>query len=447
MASLAGLAIGSGKRPEIIAWFELDGGPHIPGFLGADYAISNADSDEVEEEIVLHLKGSQAEMQVVMWQVLNALRGARDLGISEQAYLRLYSAGLAAYVYAPILSARLESLPGHLPSRPLGSFSLCIRLKRKKAFVADERPLAITNSSGEGDAQGLTLYNHDDSQVGHDNWFSVQTHLLNLIRPCPMRLSFSVPVGGKPLGDIYVGSLVMSTPAMMPGLNIEAEDGTGGTSQADANASNGRFQRYSWSGTGWAGLGQWLLPSDMVSDIGGQLLLPVLRLHTLISQSDLRLRLLLKQQNRTILEGPACFVKPGRQHQVFAPIVLSAPGLPALQYAADLNLSLEGMQKGVTMTLDVDDMLFLPLKSYGFYQSISGLEVGSRLVDDTWRGMSWSIRNDEELKTHLSLGRGHYLFPGVEQRFFVFLCDMANKSPIDLRVKVKAWYRPVVEIP
>ena len=447
MASVAGLAIGSGKRPEDIPWFELAGGPQIAGFLGVDYTVIRAYEDRVEEEVCLRLKGNQEEMQAVLRLVLYALRGARHLGIPERAYLRLYSDGLKAYVYAHILEAEVESLPHHLSSRPLGSFALRLKLTREKQFVGDERPLAIYNSSGSGDASGLTLYNHDDAQFGHDNWFSIQSSLLNLTSPCPLRLVFSVPNGGKALGDITLGSLLLSSPAVMPGMSIEAESGVGGTSQSDLTASNGRFQRYTWSGTGWAHLAQWTLPSMMVSDLGGQLLLPVLRLHTLLSQSDVRLRLVLKQQGKRIFEGPACTIKTDTQGQFFAPVVLSAPGLPALTYAAGLTLSLEGMQKSLNTTLDMDDLLLIPMKSFSQYQSISGLEVGSCLVDDTWRGMSWTKRNDEELKTHLSLGGGHYLFPGVEQRFFVLMCDAVDKSPIDLSVKVQVWYRPVVEIP
>lgn len=446
MASLAGLAVGSGKRPENIPWFELDGGPHVAGLLGVDYTFNSRGENYVEEEICLRLKGTQEEMQAVLRQVLYALRGARHLGTPERAYLRLYSEGLKAYVYTPISDVEVESLPGHLTSRSSGSFAVRIRLTRDKNFVGDERPLTLYNSGGSSDALGLTLYNHDDGQAGHDNWFSVRSSLLSLTSPCPMRLVLSVPSGGKALGDIYIGSLLLSSPAVMPGMSLEAESGVGGTSHSDMTASNGRFQRYTWNGTGWAHLAQWDLPSMMVSDIGGQLLLPVLRLHTLLTQSDVRLRLVLKQQGKLIFEGPACTLKPGNHGQLFAPMVLSAPGLPALAYAAELKLSLEGMQKSLNTTLDVDDLMLLPLKSYSYYQSISGLALDSRLVDDTWRGMSWSVRNDEELKTHLSLGRGHYLFPGVEQRFFVFMGDTANKSPIDLSLKVQAWYRPVVEI-
>lgn len=447
MAAIVGLSIGSGKRPEDVPWLVLDGGPQLPGFLGVDYTLTSRAEDQVEEEILLRLKATQDEMQAVVRQVLFALRGACGLGIPERAFLRLYSEGLKAYVYSPILSAHLESLPEHLSSRSLGSFSMVIKLTREKAFVGDEQRLTVFNSGGENDALGLTVYNHDDAQAGHDNWFSVRTSSLHINRPCPVRLSLSVPTGGKTLGDVFIGSLLLSAPAGMPTMTVEAENGTGGVSHNDLTASNGRFQRYTWGGTGWANLAYWDLPSMMVSDIAGELLLPVLRLHTPISQNDLRLRLVLRQQGQVIFEGPACSVKPGKQGQLFAPLVFSLPGLPALNYAADLNLSLEGMQKGLNTTLDVDDILFLPMKTYRYYQNISGLEVGSRLVDDTWRGMSWTIRNNQELKTHLSLGKRHYLYPGVEHRFFVFMRDLTNKSPIDLKLKVQAWYRPVVEIP
>lgn len=185
----------------------------------------------------------------------------------------------------------------------------------------------------------------------------------------------------------------------------------------------------------------------MVSKLSGQYLMPLLRLHNTVSQKDVRLRWVLKQQGKLIFEGPVCFVKAGRSGQAFPALTLGAPGLPLLNEAAGMTLSLEGMQSGLMMSLDVDDFTLLPLRTYRFYQSVSGLEGGSRLVDDTWRGLSWSLRSSQELKTHLTFGEGHFLLPGVEQRFFVFMRDLGDKSAIDLTMKVQAWYRPVVEIP
>ena len=447
MAVLAGLALGSGTRPEAIDWFVLDGGPNMAGFLGVDYALQNADGDQVEEEICLRLKGGQNEMHAVMRQVSHALRAAREPSASEYTFLRLYSAALQADVYARVIRADFKVQPNHLTSKALGSFSLVIRLLREKRFVGDERKLDIFNSSGLGDSQGLTLYNHDDATIGHDNWFSVQNSILKVEKPCPMRLVFNVPHGEPTLGDFYVGSLLMPGSGSVPGMSIEAENGSGGTSYSDTQASNGKFQRYSWNGTGWATLGTWSLNAMMVSKLSGQYLMPLLRLHNTVSQKDVRLRWVLKQQGKLIFEGPVCFVKAGRSGQAFPALTLGAPGLPLLNEAAGMTLSLEGMQSGLMMSLDVDDFTLLPLRTYRFYQSVSGLEGGSRLVDDTWRGLSWSLRSSQELKTHLTLGEGHFLLPGVEQRFFVFMRDLGDKSAIDLTMKVQAWYRPVVEIP
>ncbi len=128
---------------------------------------------------------------------------------------------------------------------------------------------------------------------------------------------------------------------------------------------------------------------------------------------------------------------------------LSAGGLPGLNYAYGLNLSLEALQSDSSASLDVDDIIFLPpQKCYRFYQSLCGLEPPrSSLIDDSWREQTWSLKEDQELKTHLSLGRAMSLFPGLEQRFYLFMSSPAGLSAIDMTMKVRAWYRPVTVLP
>lgn len=447
MANLAGLAIGSGKQPETITWLVLDGGVILPGFVSAEYQMQNAKDGLCAEEIHLQLRGSDEELNAFVGQVAHALRGAMREGIPERAYLRLVSSALKAEVFARILKARFELKPHHLSSKSMGSFTLLINIVRESPFVGAERRLEIYNSGGVGDAQGLRLYNHDDAQIGHDNWFSVSSAGLNLEQNCPMRLELSVPEDGVSIGDVHLGSLMMHEPMAVPAMNLEAENGSGGTTMLDSRASNGRFQRYSWSGTGWANLGSWNLSSMMVSGLAAHRVKPILRLHNPVSQNGVKLRFLLRQQEKTVFESPVCYLEPAKSAQLFSSFGLGASGLPMLSYSAGLTLLLQCMQTAGSMSLDVDDILLLPQKGYRAFQSLNGLVAKSSLIDDAWRKLSWSRYNGEELKTHLSLGGWLVLMPGVEQRFYVFMSDLNQMSPIDLSLRVKAWYRPVVVIP
>lgn len=447
MAKLAGLAIGSGTQPESIIWFELEKGSFLQGFIGTDYELKNANQGLCEEEIRIKIKGNPVDVNVILGHVRHALRACLLEGSAERTYLRLRSSTLDSFVFARILSARFELMPGHLVSRELGSFVLSVKLRRQAQFVGEERRLDIFNSGGPGNALGLTVYNHDDAQIGHDNWFSVLPSGLQLDQACPIRFEFLVPDGGAVIGDFQLGSFVMMEAASVPSMNIEAESGLGGTSFSDPQASNGQFQRYTWNGTGWATLASWTLTSTMVSKLAGTKLCPILRLHNPSQQSGLRLRLLLKQQGLTVYESPVCLVQAGKSAQIFSAMNLSMEDLPRLKPLAGLSLSLEGMQSGLSASLDVDDILFMPQKRFRAFHSLTGLEAKSSLIDDSWRVLCWSLKDGQELKTHLSLGRGHVLFPSVEQRFYVFMSNLAGKSPIDLKLIVKAWYRPVLDIP
>ncbi len=154
MANLAGLALGSGTRPEEIDWFKLDEGPFMPGFLGADYALKEAEAGLCHEEICLRLRGSHAEMSAIIRQLESALRAALLEEHTERAYLRLYSQTLAGYVYARVIQAQLAPLPGHISSKELGSYCLKVSIVREARFVGDEVRLSIFNSGGTGDARG-----------------------------------------------------------------------------------------------------------------------------------------------------------------------------------------------------------------------------------------------------------------------------------------------------
>jgi len=270
---------------------------------------------------------------------------------------------------------------------------------------------------------------------------------LNASRAYPLRLAFFVPEGAPALGDFHVGSLLIGEAGSVPSMSVEAENGLGGVTMVDTKASNGKYQRYTWSGSGWAELATWSLSSLMVSKLAGHHILPVLRLHHLPVSEHLRLRLVLKLQTQRLYESPVCVVQNEKSGQVFAPLDFGLASLPRLNFAAGLNLCLEGMQSGLSATLDVDDLLLLPQKSYAFYQSLRPLASGSSLIDDAWRGLSWSMNAGQELKTHLCLEEGHFLRPGLEQRFFVFMANESKQSPIDMSLKVMAWYRPVLEIP
>ncbi|HQN68688.1 MAG TPA: hypothetical protein PLW19_02470 [Anaerolineaceae bacterium] len=118
-----------------------------------------------------------------------------------------------------------------------------------------------------------------------------------------------------------------------------------------------------------------------------------------------------------------------------------------LDRAIVVTLAKTGVRRGELISLDVDDIIFLPQKCYRFYQSLCGLEPRSSLIDDSWREQTWSLKEDQELKTHLSLGRAMSLFPGLEQRFYLFMSSPAGLSAIDMTMKVRAWYRPVTVLP
>lgn len=440
---MSNLAIGF--LDDALGWLYLQGAGMPPGLLACDYQMQIGTEDRLTESAVLSLRGSHSELQAVIGQ-LEALgtRAAAGFGLC----LRVWSETRECYLYALLSNFAWRGLPAHVHSAEGGSFGLALSWERDNLFFGDELPVPLSNTSGAGLTAGITLYNHDDSHFGHDNWFEVNTQALGNFWKLPLRLEVKNTSSGEHLADFWLGSLSLPGSGTMPALNFEAENGSGGVSVSAAGASGGKYAVYEWSGSGWQALASWTVPSLDATRLKGFTLLPLLRFFAAPTESGFRLRWQLSVDGVAVWQGPASSVEEGKASARMEPLALPFGELPLRGFAMGHQLTLQAFHAGAGVhKLMLDDFLLLPQQTFGAYHAVGRLKQNASLIDDHARRAVWSESSGQELQTHLRVGGGHQLLPGTLQRFYCFLSEEDGLAPIDRTLSARAWYRPAWRLP
>lgn len=246
----------------------------LPGMLGCEWEMRTGPGEMVSETAFVSARGSLQELQAVTEGFESLRLGAKRKG---DLCLRIWSETRDCFLYSLLHQFDWQILPDHLLSKEGGSFSLKLNWERDNIFYGDEVSLPLSNTSGSGITNGLTIYNHDDASVGHDNWFDVNLLAIGNLLELPLRLELKNSTSGEPLADFWLGSMCLPGSGNLPNLVFEAENGVGGSVLADASASSGNYSRYDWSGSGWHSLASWTISSLDVTRMNAIGLLPLLR--------------------------------------------------------------------------------------------------------------------------------------------------------------------------
>ena len=439
------LAIGDIRNNPDYAWLHLHGEPLITGLLGSIYEPKPAPGDVVEERINLAFKGTPA-------QIASVLRRLEDMiwlgnrftheGVGHPHYLRLKYDDSGIYYYTRLLHARMDPAPNSLSYYAQGSLGVDLIFTRPNYFDGEETALPISNSNGANVTTGLTLYNHDDSSFGHDNFFFVDAIAFNTELPAPIKLELTNTTSTGVTQDILVGSYQYNALSGHPLLIYEGESSTGGTNQSDSNSSGGSFKRLSWSATAWSSLLTWTVSASNTTKFQGRAVLPVIRLANTFAYTDLQLRIVISSGGLTLYQGAAVHAEPSRGYMVFPPIRLPASVLSRILYAKAHELSIQALKiSGASYTVDVDTLHLFPLDSFSHYQAMVPLSQTDRLIDDAFAGVTHAVQSDNELATHTPLRQGHFLSQAHSAYFHVLQTDASHTMPIARTLSAKAWYR------
>jgi hypothetical protein len=437
------ISIGDKAHNPDYAWMYLKGEMLPTGLMGGNYEPACSSEETVTEEMTLSLKGTHEQMDLILKmleeKVMLANLYAQE-GVGYPHYLRVWISPNSGYYYSQILEASLIPGKRSMTFFAGGSLGVVLRFKRKNYFDSDEVILPIANGLMGEVTTGLTVLNHDDS--AHDHHFSVDMDNIETELPAPLRLEIKNTDASNALNDLWIGSFQYNALSSRPKLVYEAESGSGGTTVSSGSASNGAFQRFTWTAEGWSDLTHWDMSLTDLARYLGRAVMAMIRLANTHAYSGLLMKISITSNGITLWEGNEVPAVAGNGF-----VALGTMRLPCgetlgtngpYQQEIHLHVYKEGTSSYI---LDIDDLLLIPQDSFTQHMGLVPLAQNEILMDDAFNGVSYGIQSDYEMGTHIALNKGHFIMPKHHGYFMVFQANSSDVAPIAQSVSVRAWYR------
>jgi hypothetical protein len=255
-------------------------------------------------------------------------------------------------------------------------------------------------------------------------------------------------LGNNPLAQLLVGAYHHPSSPDKPPLVLEGEYAEEGVEVPESSASNGVYAQFTLSRGAWQALASWQLTQTQLEALGGRLYLPILRFPNPLPAGLLQLRVALSfpglpaELGTTLYQSPATNAIAGQGFLPIAPLRLPFSGQLLEMQPAPLRFALWAYAPGTgNQTINLDDILLLPLDSFAWFSSSAGLPANAALIDNAFLRKTFTLANSKEMRTHQRVGAYFYLPPGITSWFFFFQTNGQGLAPVNLPISVQAWYR------
>lgn len=310
--------------------------------------------------------------------------------------------------------------------------------------------LQLDNGSAGGPATGgVTVYNHDDSGVGHDNWVAIAAAQVTGAIPAPVELQITNTHNVSPRTyNLHIAHNVLSDPANLTHI-LEAENAstiTSGVTTPVATSSNGNYVATTVGSGAESRYFQWTLSTALLNACAGNRF-RVLARFAGTAPTGLKARLKVLFELTTLWEGPQFLLNAGSGEFLQDLGVVRLP--PALVgtgnvYPLYLDLYYEKAGGG---TVNLDFLALLPLDGYRKLEPLGyGLGYNARIVDDMIESYVYTDGWATSGKTPHYVGFGDpiLLWPGRDQRLYFYADKNTSGTDIDQTFSVRAYLRPRV---
>ena len=437
------IAIGDQHHNPDYAWLYLKGEMLPTGLVGGNYEPACSSEEVVTEEMTLTLKGTHAQMDTVLKRLEEKLALANQYirnRVGYPQYIRVKADPTSSYFYAELLEASLVPGKKSMTYYAGGSLGVVMRFRRRNYFDSDEVILPLSNSGMSNVTTGLAMVNHDDS--AHDHSFSVYMDNVETELPAPMRIEVTNTDASQVLKDLWMGSIQYNVLSSKPKLVYEAESGSGGTPVSSGSASNGAYQQFTWTAGGWSDLTHWDLSATDLFRYQGRAVMPMLRLANTHAYSGMMMKLSVVSNGITLWEGNEVPAEAGKGYVAFGTLRLPCGETLGTIGPYQQELHLQVYKEGTSSTtLDLDDLVLMPQDSFTQHLGLVALAQNEKLIDDAFNGVSYGLKSNYEMGTHIALNRGHFIQPRHHGYFMVFQVNGSEVAPIAQSVSVRAWYR------
>ena len=315
-------------------------------------------------------------------------------------------------------------------------------LTRRAWWEGAEAELQLSTSNASAATGGRTIYNHDDSGTGHDNWVQIASSQVGGVLPAPVRIEMTNTVGSaQSYTKLFLATNAYSDPGNFTHI-LEGESRlSGGTVTADANCSNSSRLDISL-GSGSTATYAWTLSSTLLQDTQGRYFRVLARFADHVGPSTVQLRIMDSTAATTIWQGETVSITGQYGIVQDLGIVPLPPGGYDTTYGA---LTLALYCRG-PMIASLDFLQLTPLDAYR-YVELFGMSVANnaRIVDDGIEERAYVVSSSVNYPIASPRGRPLMVFPGVTQRVIALHQTVSGgnpASPIANTLSVRIYYRP-----
>jgi len=387
----------------------------------------------------------QAKMSQVERFVEDVSRRQRTRS-GDRGYLYIQISSDTETWRSEIVSAKLQAGDDGLRHWANNGTEVLLIVTRRPFWetVAEVEIPLDNGSAGAKATGGVTIYNHDDGDSGHDNWVDVAAVDVAGNLPSPLRLRMTNNTGSN-IGyrNFWQALNAHFSPTTFAHV-IEGESMVGITQVADGGSSGGYYGRATWTTLiqHAVDLFKWQLPSSLLTAAGGGFFRVLVRFAS-TPPTGIEFQLHVKtvpSPTFSLWDGPK-MTSTGVLLQDLG-VVQLPPGVAAGTYY-DLNLVISAEYTG-TSQLDIDFVQLTPADSTRWFRQI-GYQIPPNDAIEV-NGPEDRVYEIDAATGQLSYlyeaySAALYIWPNRDQRLY-FLFDEATTMNIARTSSVRAWYRP-----
>lgn len=364
----------------------------------------------------------------------------------DRGYLYIQMSSDTESWRSEIVSARLQAGDDGLRHWANNGVEVLLILTRRPYWeTVAEKELPLDNTSAGGPATGgVTIYNHDDGDSGHDNWVDVAAADVAGNLPSPLRLRMTNNTGAN-IGyrNVWQASNAHFAPATFAHV-VEGESMVGITQVADGGSSGGYYGRATWTTLiqHAVDLYKWQLPSSLLTAAAGGHFRVLVRFAN-APPTGIELQMHVKttpSPSFSLWDGPK-FTPTGNLLQDCG-IVQLPPGATGGTYY-DLNLVISAEYTG-TSQLDIDFVQLTPADSTRWFRQIGYQLPPNESIENNGpdnRVYNLFYPGGEQAYLYEAYSAVLHIWPNRAQRL-VFLFDEATGMNVNRTSLIRAWYRP-----
>ncbi len=402
----------------------------------------------LKENIVLTLKGTPAQITTALSTLELIIARALDFkraAYPSSQYLRFQLTAGGSYYITPISNIYLESNPAGYKSHQTGSLLLTLHYQRPNWFDGPQTELPLTGSGGTDITGGFSLFNHTDHHAGHGSTALIKKADVVTELPAPLRIELTNTYAAPNAKDILVGSFYHPSSTDFNLFFAQAHNMSGGVQNYDVLAIGDYYRRLTWSATAFSPILYYSLSAGDTNILDGRTYQPIIRLFNPHAYDDLYLQLRLKRGTDTLFTGDPIFANKAYQYIIFPPVEIPPNQLlrETLPHFVECVFYARKVS-GLTYTLDVDQLMLLPLDFPASFLGFFPFRKDNILIDDSHRQQHnvQASHIGSETVSHIRQGGQLLLMPNANTRLFFNQSSVTDQLDVMRTSSVKVFYRP-----